>query len=96
MADKDGIKQAKDYALDTPFVSCRSFYVKGMDHVEWGMKKRLAKIFRPDSGKTVMLAFDHGYIMGSTQGLERLDLVVPPLTEHVDALMAHVVLYVRA
>ncbi len=88
MADKDGLKQSKDYALDTPFVSSGNFYVKGMDHAEWGVKNRLSKIFNPESGKTVMLAFDHGYIMGSTQGLERLDLVVPPLTEHVDALMA--------
>lgn len=26
-----------------------------------------------------MLAFDHGYIMGPTAGLERIDLVIPPL-----------------
>ena len=35
-----------------------------------------------------MLAFDHGYIMGSTAGLERLDLVIPPLMDHADCLMA--------
>jgi len=34
-----------------------------------------------------MLAFDHGYIMGPTTVLERIDLVVPPLIPHVDCLM---------
>lgn len=87
MADKDGMKQAKNYGLDTP-QSNQSFYVKGMDHVDWGMKDRLSRIFRPDTGKTVMLAFDHGYIMGATAGLERLDLAIEPLAPYADALMA--------
>ena len=34
-----------------------------------------------------MLAFDHGYIMGPTAGLERIDLVIPPLIPHVNVLM---------
>ena len=34
-----------------------------------------------------MLAFDHGYIMGPTAGLERIDVVIPPLIPHVDVLM---------
>lgn len=88
MADKDGMREAHDYGVDTPFAEGGAFHVKGMCHSDWGMKKRLSKIFRPASGRSVMLAFDHGYIMGSTQGLERLDLAVPPLAENVDALMA--------
>lgn len=87
MADKDGMKLAKDYGLDKPQQN-QSFYVKGMDHVDWGMKDRLSRIFRPESGKTVMLAFDHGYIMGATAGLERLDLAIEPLAPYADALMA--------
>ncbi|HAS61486.1 MAG TPA: 3-hydroxy-5-phosphonooxypentane-2,4-dione thiolase [Vibrio sp.] len=87
MADKDGNQLAKDYGLNQPAVS-QSFYVKGMDHVDWGMKDRLSRIFRPESGKTVMLAFDHGYIMGATAGLERLDLAIEPLAPYADALMA--------
>ena len=51
------------------------------------MKSRLARIFSPKSGNTVMLAFDHGYIMGPTSGLERIDVVIPPLIPHVDVLM---------
>ncbi len=87
MADKDGMKLAKDYGLDKPQQS-KSFHIKGMDHVDWGMKDRLSRIFRPDTGKTVMLAFDHGYIMGATAGLERLDLAIEPLAPFADALMA--------
>ncbi len=87
MADKFGNKLAKDYAIDTPFAGNNSFHVKGMGNMDWGMKSRLSKIFNPKSGKTVMLAFDHGYIMGSTAGLERLDLAIPPLLEDADVLM---------
>lgn len=87
MADKDGLKIAKDFHLDIK-MSNEGFYVKGLNHCDWGMKNRLAKIFNQNSGNTVMLAFDHGYIMGSTSGLERLDIVVPNLIEDVDVLMA--------
>lgn len=87
MADKESNIKAKDYEIGVPFQRT-NFYVKGMDHVDWGMKSRLARIFNPKSGNTVMLAFDHGYIMGATSGLERLDLAIPPLIEDVDVLMA--------
>lgn len=88
MADKEGMKVAKNYQTNTAFGKQGGFYVKGMDDMDWGMKNRLSKIFQPKSGRTVMLAFDHGYFMGSTAGLERLDLVIPPVAEHVDVLMA--------
>jgi putative autoinducer-2 (AI-2) aldolase len=35
-----------------------------------------------------MFAFDHGYFMGSVSGLERLDILIPQLIDHVDVLMA--------
>lgn len=87
MADKFGNKMAKNYSIDVPFASNGGFHVKGMSNMDWGMKARLSRIFNPKSGKTVMLAFDHGYIMGSTAGLERLDLAIPPLIEDADVLM---------
>ncbi|WP_105616568.1 3-hydroxy-5-phosphonooxypentane-2,4-dione thiolase [Vallitalea okinawensis] len=87
MADKDGVKSAKDYGIGIK-PPRQFFHIKGMEHVDWGMKTRLSKIFNPKSGHTVMLAFDHGYIMGSTAGLERLDLNIPPLAEQADCLMA--------
>lgn len=88
MADKDGNKIAKDYQTNVEFGKRGGFYVKGMEDVDWGMKTRLSKIFQPESGNTVMLAFDHGYFMGSTAGLERIDLAMPPLVPYVDVLMA--------
>lgn len=88
MADKDGNKIAKDYRTGEEFGRKGGFYVKGMEDADWGMKTRLSRIFQPGSGNTVMLAFDHGYFMGSTAGLERLDLAMPPLIPYVDVLMA--------
>ncbi|MCL4154802.1 UNVERIFIED_CONTAM: hypothetical protein GTU68_034699 [Idotea baltica] len=51
------------------------------------MKARLSQIFRPETGRTVMLAFDHGYFQGPTTGLERIDLTIAPLAQHTDVLM---------
>lgn len=50
------------------------------------MKNRLSRIFNKD-GKTVILAVDHGYFMGPTQGLENLGKTVNPLLSDIDALM---------
>ena len=52
------------------------------------MKNRLARIFNRQSGKTVMLAIDHGYFEGPTTGLEQVDQSVVPFAEYADALMA--------
>ena len=87
MADKDGLKVAKDYHVGTPFANQGDFQVKGANGLSWGMKRRLSNIFDPKTGKTVMFAFDHGYFMGSTAGLERLDLIIPTLMPYVDVLM---------
>jgi putative autoinducer-2 (AI-2) aldolase len=86
MADNIGNKAAHNYHLDVP-VAQEGFFVKGASHNDWGMQNRLARLFNPKSGNTVMLAFDHGYIMGPTAGLERIDLVIPPLVPYVDVLM---------
>jgi len=86
MAESDETSQVKNYRVDVPFVRT-DFYVKGANHLDWGMQERLSRIFNPQTGRTVMLAFDHGYIMGSTTGLERLDLVIPNLAKDVDCLM---------
>jgi putative autoinducer-2 (AI-2) aldolase len=51
------------------------------------MKNRLAAIFNSSSGRTVMLAFDHGYFLGPTSGLERVDLNIVPLIQYADTLM---------
>ncbi|MBP1556434.1 MAG: 3-hydroxy-5-phosphonooxypentane-2,4-dione thiolase [Oscillospiraceae bacterium] len=87
MADLDGLKVSKDYHVDVPFANNEGFYLKGINSLDWGMKKHMANIFNPKSGNTVMFAFDHGYFMGSTSGLERLDLLLPKLAPYVDCFM---------
>lgn len=87
MADKEGTAIAKDYHTDTPFAKQRGFYIKGMADADWGIKSRMSRLFQEKSGHTVMLAFDHGCLMGPIAGLERLDLAIPPLAGHVDVLM---------
>lgn len=87
MADLDGLKVSKDYHVDVPFANNEGFYLKGINSLDWGMKKHMANIFNPKSGNTVMFAFDHGYFMGSTAGLERLDLLLPKLAPYVDCFM---------
>lgn len=87
MADLQGLKVPKNYQVDVSFANQSGFYLKGSNSLEWGMKRHLANIFNPKSGNTVMFAFDHGYFMGSTAGLERLDLLLPKLAPHVDCFM---------
>lgn len=86
MADLDDIKDGKDWGADRPADTSR-FFLKGAAHHDWGMKARLSQIFRPETGRTVMLAFDHGYFQGPTTGLERIDLTIAPLAPHADVLM---------
>lgn len=55
--------------------------------MQWGLKNRLSRIIKPDTGRTVMLAVDHGYFLGPTSGLENLTATVTPLLPYADALM---------
>ena len=82
MADLEGLKVSKDYHVDVPFANQEGFFLRGINSLDWGMKKHMANIFDPHSGNTVMFAFDHGYFMGSTAGLERLDLLLPRLAPY--------------
>lgn len=73
----DGFKEAVNFGVGQT-VSDTGFHVKGASCMSWGMKDRLSRIFNPKTGRTVMLAFDHGFIMGPTSGLERIDLNIVP------------------
>ncbi|MBM3294668.1 MAG: 3-hydroxy-5-phosphonooxypentane-2,4-dione thiolase [Candidatus Aminicenantes bacterium] len=79
-------KTAQDYAPQIP-QKTEDFFLKGSGALEWGMKNRLSRIFNPASGRTVMLAIDHGYFQGPTSGLERVDLNILPLVPYADSLM---------
>ena len=54
--------------------------------MDFGIKNRLSKIFKPDTGKTVMLAVDHGYFQGPTTGLGDLKSTLDILAPHADCL----------
>ena len=88
MPEADTAKPTKDknYYEHIPMVS-PGFFLRGAGSLDWGMKNRLARIFNPATGRTVMLAIDHGYFQGPTTGLERIDLNIVPLMPLADALM---------
>ncbi len=86
MADLDDVKESKQFHVDVPQES-PGFFLKGAQSYDWGLKNRLARIFNPKSGNTVMLAFDHGYFQGPTTGLERVDININPLVPYADTLM---------
>src|SRR5438309_4394152 len=80
-ADTEGAR----YQADTP-QTAPGFFLKGSHQLDWGMKNRLARVFNPQSGRTLLLAIDHGYFQGPTTGLERIDLSIVPLLPACDAL----------
>ena len=55
--------------------------------MSWGLENRLARIIRPETGRTVMLAIDHGYFLGPTKGLECPSTMCTPLVPYADTLM---------
>src|SRR5256886_16389723 len=84
MPEADG--DAKNFYTDVPQAN-DGFFLKGSGSLDWGMSNRLARVFRPQTGRTVMLAIDHGYFQGPTTGLERVDVSILPLVPLADALM---------
>ncbi|MFH1054643.1 MAG: 3-hydroxy-5-phosphonooxypentane-2,4-dione thiolase [Candidatus Altiarchaeota archaeon] len=55
--------------------------------MDWGLRNRLSRIIKPKTGRTVMLAVDHGYFMGPTTGLDDFKAMVDPLLPYADTLM---------
>ncbi len=86
MPDMEGNIEASDFCVGES-AKCEGSRLKGLENADWGVKFRMGRIFNPESGNTVMLAFDHGYIMGPTSGLERMDLSIVPLIPHADCIM---------
>jgi len=86
MPEMDEGKNAKQYHLDRPHRN-EPFHLKGSGALDWGVQNRLSRVFRPETGRCVMLAIDHGYFQGPTTGLERPDVTIVPLLPYTDALM---------
>jgi 3-hydroxy-5-phosphonooxypentane-2,4-dione thiolase len=55
--------------------------------MDWGMKNRFAKIINPENRRCVMLAVDHGYFLGPTDGLRVPRRTIRPLLPYADSLM---------
>ena len=55
--------------------------------MDWGMKNRFSRIIKPDDGRCVMLAVDHGYFLGPTEKLEIPQRTIKPLLPFADSLM---------
>ncbi len=79
-------REEKNFYTDIPQKS-ELFSLKGSNNLDWGLKNRLSQIFNAQTGKTVMLAIDHGYFQGPTTGLERVDINILPLLPYADTLM---------
>ncbi len=58
-----------------------------ISNMDWGMKNRMSKIIRPEDGRCVMLAVDHGYFLGPTERLENPSRTIKPLLSYADSLM---------
>jgi putative autoinducer-2 (AI-2) aldolase len=86
MPDSEHLTAGARFAPSVP-ARQDAFPLKGCGALDWGMQSRLARVFRPDTRRTVMLAIDHGYLQGPTTGLERVDLSILPLLPYADALM---------
>ena len=59
MADTDELTDGERFQ---PHVAPRPHVnvLKGAGALDWGMQSRLARVFRPATSRTVMLAIDHG------------------------------------
>ncbi len=55
--------------------------------MEWsGLTNRMARMFDPESGHSVLLAVDHGYFQGAPAGLIDLKATIEPLLPYCDAI----------
>jgi len=86
MADLDDLRQGDDFTAHA-VAAAPAASLKGASGLDWGMRNRLGRIFSPADGRTVMLAFDHGYFQGPTSGLEILSERIAPLVPSADAIM---------
>ncbi|MCL5437799.1 MAG: 3-hydroxy-5-phosphonooxypentane-2,4-dione thiolase [Candidatus Thermoplasmatota archaeon] len=54
--------------------------------MDWGMSNRISRMIKPTTGRSVMLACDHGYFMGPTRKLENPRETIDPLIPYADTL----------
>jgi len=54
--------------------------------MDYGLKNRLSRMVKPATGRSVMLACDHGYFMGPTTRLENPRKTIAPLVQYADVV----------
>ncbi len=86
MADAEGIMDARDVD-DMPKDEAQgtSRRLKGLAHLDWGMKNRLNRLVQSD-GHCQFLPIDHGYFQGPTRCLERPGQTIKGLIPYADGL----------
>jgi len=86
MADAEGILEARNVNEMPPEAERgRGNWIKGTDHLDWGMKNRLSRLIRSD-GRCQFLPIDHGYFQGPTRCLERPGETIRDLIPYADGL----------
>ncbi len=54
--------------------------------MDWGMSNRMSRMIKPATGRSVMLACDHGYFIRPTHRLENPRKTIEPLLPYADTL----------
>ena len=86
MADAAGILEAREVNEMSPAAEGgKKGWIKGGDHLGWGMKNRLSRLIQPD-GHCQFLPIDHGYFQGPTRCLERPAETIRDLIPYADGL----------
>ncbi|MDW0280871.1 MAG: 3-hydroxy-5-phosphonooxypentane-2,4-dione thiolase [Nitrososphaeraceae archaeon] len=55
--------------------------------MDWGLRNRMSRIIKPEDSRCVMLAVDHGYFLGPTDGLRVPRRTIKSLLPYADSLM---------
>ena len=85
MPDIDDLREATDFTSSR--LSESAFTPRGAHAQDWGIRHRLNRIFDANTGRTAVVAFDHGYFQGPTWGIEQLEKAIVPLLGDSDAIM---------
>lgn len=87
MADAEKILEARNPSemRAEQGISGGKMWLKGNEHLDWGMRNRLSRLIGPD-GRCQFLPIDHGYFQGPTRCLERPGETIKDLLPYADGL----------
>jgi putative autoinducer-2 (AI-2) aldolase len=86
MPDATGLLEARSTTeMTTPTQAQGGKWIKGADHLDWGMRNRLSRLIKAD-GRCQFLPIDHGYFQGPTRCLERPGETIRDLLPYADGL----------